>query len=159
MKTLITLTFFSFLFISCGKEVVPDRTEACDGSSTENCECFKATNRERVNKDLPAFNYCMSCFKMAQEHADDMAKYNYFSHDRAAVSGRPAETFAARAGRFGLGWGAGENIASGSSGSGAVAQWMASSGHKANILNPSFKSFACGYNGGLSVQVFSAGQQ
>lgn len=159
MKTLITLFLFTLIFIGCGKDVTPDKTEACNGDSKENCECFKATNKERVNKDLTPFNYCEKCFKMAQEHADDMAKYNYFDHNRPAGNGRPAESFAARAGRYGLSFGAGENIASGSSGSGAVAQWMASPPHKANILNPSFKSFACGTNGGLSVQVFSAGQQ
>lgn len=158
MKTFIKLILLTFLLTNCGKEILPDKTEACDGSSPENCECFKATNRERINNDLPAYTYCVACYNMAQEHADDMAKYNYFSHDRAAMNGRAAETFAARAGRFGLSWGAGENIASGSTGSGAVVQWMASPPHKANILNPMFKSFACGTKSGLSVQVFSAGQ-
>lgn len=158
MRIILSAILFSLLIFltGCGKDLVPTKVGACNGTSEENCECFKATNKERLNNNLATMNYCETCYKMAQEHAEDMSAYGYFSHDRPARSGTAAETFYQRATRYGLG-SAGENIASGATGSGAVVLWMGSPGHRANILNAGFRSFACGTKNGLSVQVFSGG--
>jgi uncharacterized protein YkwD len=154
-KLIFCFLFMLFLQLSCGNNVAPVKVAACDGSSAENCDCFTATNKERQNAGLPLLNYCPVCFQMAQDQAADVAQYGYFSHDRPAEGSRPAETFAERANRYGLGMGCGENLASGATGTGAVAMWMASPGHKANIMAPFFKSFACGSKNGISSQVFS----
>ncbi len=159
MKTIYTLFFFVLFTMSCGKDMMPERVVACNsGSSSENCDCFKATNKERLNNNLEPMAFCEACARMSQEHADDMAANNFFSHDRPAVGGKPAETFVQRASRFGAGI-SGENIASGATGNSAVVLWMGSPGHKANILHSSYKSFACGTKNGYSVQVFSVSAQ
>lgn len=88
---------------------------------------------------------------MAIEQSTDMYVRGYFDHTR------PDETFAHRAARFGLSDGAGENIAWGKVGEVVVDMWMNSSGHRANILNPSYHSFAIGTWGLYTTQVFYIG--
>lgn len=81
----------------------------------------------------------------AAGHSHDMADNDYFSHtsldgrsfvDRIVAAGYVYSTL-------------GENIAAGSSSvSGAMAQWLGSPGHCANIMNATFKDFggACALN-------------
>jgi uncharacterized protein YkwD len=116
-----------------------------DGAS---CAAFKATNVQRIVNGVPALAYCKICNLMAEEQSQDMNDRGYFDHQR------PDETFAQRATRFGIGKGAGENIALGKIGDEVVVLWMNSPGHKANILNPTFKSFAVGTYNLYSTQVF-----
>ena len=68
-------------------------------------------------------------------HADDMARYNYFSH-----SGRDGSNPSDRVERAGYRWRAtGENIAAGQRNAGeAVAGWIKSPGHCANLMDPGF---------------------
>jgi uncharacterized protein YkwD len=68
-------------------------------------------------------------------HADDMARYNYFSH-----SGRDGSNPSQRIDRTGYRWRAiGENIAAGQKNAEeAVAGWIGSPGHCANLMNPAF---------------------
>jgi uncharacterized protein YkwD len=77
----------------------------------------------------------------ARAHSADMAARHYFSH------ATPEKVdFAARITRAGYRWsGAGENIAKGPSSPAAVmSSWMASTGHRANILNCSFTNVGVG---------------
>ncbi|HEX6292211.1 MAG TPA: CAP domain-containing protein [Herpetosiphonaceae bacterium] len=83
----------------------------------------------------------------AQRHADDMAASNYFSHN--SRNGRSFATRIRQAGyRYRL---AAENIAAGQqSPEEVVATWMASPGHRANILNCRLRHIGIGFgaNGG-----------
>jgi uncharacterized protein YkwD len=81
----------------------------------------------------------------AYGHSRDMADNNYFSHD--SLDGR---SMADRINATGYTWSTiGENIAAGyGSVQAAVDGWMASEGHCANLMNPSFTEFglACARN-------------
>jgi uncharacterized protein YkwD len=68
-------------------------------------------------------------------HADDMARNDYFSH-----SGRDGSNPSQRVERAGYRWRTtGENIAAGQKNpEEAVAGWIASPGHCANLMNPAF---------------------
>jgi uncharacterized protein YkwD len=81
----------------------------------------------------------------AYGHSRDMADNNYFSHD--SLDGR---SMVDRINATGYTWSTiGENIAAGfTSVQGAVSGWMASEGHCANLMNPSFTEFglACARN-------------
>jgi uncharacterized protein YkwD len=127
----------------------------CHEMDAQSCEAFKATNEARVQNAVAPLKFCEVCFQMAQEQSEDMYARNYFSHDRPAFPDRPAESFSERVARFGLSSGVGENIAGGATGRAAVDMWMNSPGHRANILNPNFTSFAVGTKGSLTTQVFS----
>ena len=136
-----------------------DDSLPCQDLLSPNCECFTATNEQRTLNGLPKMSFCSKCFSMATEQAADMNTYNYFSHDRPALTNRPAETFSERVTRFIFTGSVAENIALNVLGTDAVVVWMNSSGHRANILNSQYISFSCGYNGIYSVQVFSSLQQ
>jgi uncharacterized protein YkwD len=75
----------------------------------------------------------------AYGHSRDMADNNYFSHD--SLDGR---TMVKRINATGYTWSTiGENIAAGyGSVQSTVNGWMASDGHCANLMNPSFTEFA-----------------
>lgn len=97
-------------------------------------------------------------FSAAARHSQDMATRNYFSH-----TSPEGVTFWQRISMEGYtGWGAGENIAAGQgSPQEAVAGWLASPGHCANLMNRDFTEMGAGYalhrNGDLSIywtQVF-----
>jgi uncharacterized protein YkwD len=80
--------------------------------------------------------------RAALAHSEDMAKYNYFDH-----GGHDGTTPAQRVSATGYRWlTTGENIASGMTEvSDAVAGWIASPGHCANLMNPKFTQMGLGY--------------
>ncbi len=72
---------------------------------------------------------------VARTKAQDMVNGGYFSHT-SPTYGSPFDMLK----KFGITYKtAGENIAGNSSNSGAVNAWMNSDGHRANILNNSYK--------------------
>lgn len=78
----------------------------------------------------------------AQYHAGDMADEDYFTHD----SQNPSEGWVQRISRFTGYQVGGENIASNqSSVSEVMSGWMASPGHKQNIMDCSFTRVGFGY--------------
>ena len=89
---------------------------------------------------------------VSREHAEDMAHYNYFSHN-----GRDGSTPAERVLRMGYKFRAtGENIAAGqSTPEDAVAGWIKSPPHCANLMNPAYTemgvAFAVDRNSELGV--------
>lgn len=130
----------------------PPGNNNCYSMDVNSCAAFKATNAQRIANGVPAMVYCQACYNMAAEQSQDMAVRGYFDHNR------PDETFAQRVTRFGLASGAGENIAMGKVGAPVVDEmWMNSAGHRANILNSNFKSFAVGTYNTYSTQVFYYG--
>jgi uncharacterized protein YkwD len=78
----------------------------------------------------------------AQGHSDDMVAEKYFSHDTPAGVG-----FAARVQAAGYPRPGGENIAQGqTSAQQVMSDWMASAGHRANIVNCKFTTIGVGLN-------------
>ncbi|WP_051837723.1 CAP domain-containing protein [Streptomyces sp. NRRL WC-3742] len=93
----------------------------------------------------------------AQVHSDDMADRNYFDH--ASPEGQHADQRIEAAGYRWSTWG--ENIARGQKDPAAVMDaWMNSPGHRANILNCSFKQLGVGVRTGSGgpwwTQVFAS---
>ena len=78
----------------------------------------------------------------AQRHAEEMARFNFLSH-----SGRDGSTAAQRIERAGYRYRAiGENIAGGQlKPEEAVAGWLDSSGHCANLMSPAFSEMGVAY--------------
>jgi uncharacterized protein YkwD len=130
-------------------------------------------NRERAARGEAALRWNSRLEQAAQSHTESMAFGNYFEHvgpggdtpgDRMRASGY---IYSSR-----LGYEIAENIAWGALSLGTpraiVVAWMASPGHRENILNPSFRdtavgvsphlptSFAHGQAGGIYTQDFGA---
>jgi uncharacterized protein YkwD len=94
-------------------------------------EIFTQVNRERQDNNLPPLAWDDGLSIIAQNHAEDMAGKNYFSH--TGPDGRDAFDYLTEAGityRC-----AAENIAWGDDNARTlVKRWMGSSGHRKNIL-------------------------
>jgi uncharacterized protein YkwD len=100
------------------------------------------TNEHRRAAGCAELTWNPALATAAQRHADDMAANNYFSH--ASLNGAKFTTRLRNAGyRYRL---AAENIAAGQqTPDEVVAGWMASPGHRANILNCRLKEIGIGY--------------
>lgn len=96
-------------------------------------ESFKAARPVRWSNALA---------RTSRLHAEDMAHYNYFSH-----SGRDGSDPADRAERAGYRYRAtGENIAAGQMNpEDAMAAWIKSPGHCANLMNPAFTEMGAAF--------------
>jgi len=104
-------------------------------------------NRERAARDLPRLRAQRQLRTAAEAHAADMVELGFFSHDDP-----DGDDFAARI--LGTGyardarWSLGENIAYASGGAETPAEihrmWMASPGHRANILQRRFREIGIG---------------
>ncbi|MFJ3903910.1 CAP domain-containing protein [Streptomyces sp. NPDC090025] len=100
-------------------------------------------NAERRKGGCPALRADGRLRSAAQRHADDMAARDYYAH--AGRDGRDAGDRITAAGYDWSSWG--ENIHRGPrSPAQAVAEWMNSEGHRANILNCSFRDLGVGVN-------------
>lgn len=99
-------------------------------------------NRYRVENGLPPLRFDERLARAALGHARDMADHDFFAHD-----GSDQSNSGVRARRAGYGWRAvGENIAGGlASPAGTVDEWMASEGHRHNMLNPVFRDAGIGH--------------
>jgi uncharacterized protein YkwD len=128
-------------------------------------------NRERTSRGERALNADRDLQQAAQAHSQDMAAGDYFEHD-----GRGGSTPLSRMRAAGyifsshLGYAIGENIAWATlwmaTPKAIVAGWMASPGHRANILDATFRdsgvgvsphplaSLAHGQSGGIYTQDF-----
>lgn len=104
-------------------------------------EVVRLVNIERQKNGLSQFSASSELSNVARVKSEDMSKNNYFSHNSPQY-GSPFDMMKS----FGIKYNtAGENIAMGYiSAQSVVNGWMNSSGHKANILNPSFKTIGVG---------------
>jgi uncharacterized protein YkwD len=118
------------------------QTIAQTSQSTYESELLRLTNLERQKAGLAPLRLSSQLKSAAQNHATDMARNNYFSH-----TGRNGSRMVDRIKATGYTYGyVGENIAAGRpSPVATIAQWMNSSGHRANILNPNFSEIGFGY--------------
>ena len=116
-------------------------------------EVVRLVNEIRVKNGLKALTHDWELSRVARYKSQDMKDNNYFSHT-SPVYGTPFQMIKS----FGLTYRtAGENIAKGQATPQAVVNaWMNSSGHRANILNSSFKKIGVGYvaNGKYWTQMF-----
>lgn len=122
----------------------PTFPETNQGVSQMEMEVVRLVNIEREKAGLSPFTSSSELSKVARMKSEDMARNNYFSHT-SPTYGSPFDMMK----KFGIRYNrAGENIAKGYSSAQAVVRgWMNSSGHRANILNPSFNTLGVGaYN-------------
>lgn len=113
------------------------------GASTSiEMEVVRLVNIERQKEGLAPLTYSEELSKVARIKSQDMANNKYFSHN-SPTYGDPFTMMKS----FGIQYKtAGENIAKGYSSAQSVMNgWMNSSGHRANILNPSFGKIGVGY--------------
>jgi uncharacterized protein YkwD len=99
-------------------------------------DALKAINAHRAQAGCPALRLNPALQAAALGHANAMARQDFFSH-----KGRNGSTMQDRIEAEGYRWRAlAENIAAGQkTGADVVATWMASDGHRANILNCTFR--------------------
>jgi uncharacterized protein YkwD len=120
-------------------------------------QVIELVNRERKATGLPPLKHVTSLTEAARWYANDMVDDDYFgpdhdTYDRAEGSLVKVCAWRARIGAFYTGANAvGENLGEGhTSPQAAVAGWMGSSAHRANILNGDYRETGVGYRAGGS---------
>jgi uncharacterized protein YkwD len=108
-------------------------------------------NQQRVLNGLAPLVVNTKLVTMAEIHSQDMARLDQMEHDLPGAALPTLEDRAAYVG-YSYSW-LGENIAAGYPDAASVmAGWMASPGHRANILSPNFTEI------GVAIAYDSAGQ-
>lgn len=104
-------------------------------------EVVRLVNIERANANVPALSQNNELSNVATTKSKDFINNNYFSHNSPKY-GSPFEMLKT----FGIPFtAAAENIASGQgTASDVMNSWMNSSGHRANILNPTYNQIGVG---------------
>jgi uncharacterized protein YkwD len=144
----------------------PAQAQACANTSLRptraNAEVVRAAvlclhNAERARHGLPALRENPRLRRAAERHAEHMVAARFFDHTTPAGATmldrirRTGYTSGARA------WSVGENIAWGSGRLASAAQieraWMRSAGHRANILQRSFREIGIGVQPGVPVRL------
>jgi uncharacterized protein YkwD len=109
-------------------------------------------NAERSSRGLRPLRRDGDLAQAARHHSSDMARRNYFAHVSPSGEDLGDRLREAGYGRPGQGWRAGENLGWGT-GSRAtpnslVDEWLASPGHRENMLERSFRELGVGVAGG-----------
>jgi uncharacterized protein YkwD len=111
-------------------------------------------NRERSQRGLPLLKENAKLRGAAQAHSGDMVAQRYFAHDSRSGAGMADRILGTGYGR-GRGWSLGENIAWGTGSLATAAEiqraWMASPGHRENILRRQFRDIGIGIAVGAPV--------
>ncbi len=151
------LTAITLLGAGCGGVLSGGSCQTPSNAASFAQQVLTLTNAERANVGLAALTWDNTLAQVAGNHACDMIVRNFFAHDNP-----DGQNVGDRATAAGYTWTAiGENLAAGhQTPAAAVAGWMNSAGHKANILNASFTALGVGYREGGSlarywVQVFA----
>lgn len=126
---------------------IPVNTNYTFLSAVEN-EVLTLCNNERKKAGAPALTMDSKLRDIARYKAMEMLQYNYFNHISPVTKKSPFDL----ASSFGYSYSAfGENIQSSQGRTSAsvtagylVSNWMNSEGHRANILNPTFKRMGIG---------------
>ena len=119
---------------------------APDNAAAQTERVLELTNAERARAGLPPLAISTQLTEAAQQYSDVLATDACFAHTCG-----PVPEMAQRDAQAGYtGWTAiGENIAAGyPSPEEVVAGWMASPGHRANILNPDYRELGVGLAAG-----------
>ncbi len=134
----------------------PTVAAAATAASKER-QILQCVNRERTTRGLPKLRRSTPLTRAARFHARQMRAKRFFDHRDPAGRG-PLERVRRYTTRFTT---VGENIAAGHASAAATCrQWMASPGHRANILRPQYRALGVGYASGgrwrhTWVQVFA----
>ena len=123
-------------------EVPTGPTESVSGISSIEMEVIRLVNIERQKQGMAPLVASSALSNVARKKSEDMAVNNYFSHTSPTYgsSSNMMKTFGINSSY------SGENIAKGQlSAESVVRAWMNSSGHRDNIMNPSFKTIGVGY--------------
>ena len=125
-------------------QVLTIPTEDNEAKSFE-AEVVRLVNIERKKAGLAELKHNWELSRVARYKSEDMRDKGYFAHT-SPTYGTPFQMMKS----FGISYRtAGENIAKGQTTPAAVVNaWMNSSGHRANILNPSFTEIGVGYASG-----------
>jgi uncharacterized protein YkwD len=110
-------------------------------------------NQQRTAAGIPALRSNTALNTAASQHSLDMVASNYFDHTSPSGSTMLSRLTAVGYIKPNTGWSIGENIAAGTGSfatpSAIVTAWMNSPGHRANILNASFKDTGLGVAAGV----------
>ncbi len=120
---------------------------------------FVLVNDARKDEGLPPLAIHTTLERTAQAHAEDMAARGYFSHDdlegRSSAERIQAGGYTKPTCNCSWVYGTGENLAHGQEAAAdAVRDWLASPGHRDNIMSPDFDETGVGYFDGYWVQHF-----
>lgn len=129
----------------------PTADTPLSGNSINLTVMLNRINSERAANGAQALTWNSNLEAAALRHTNDMRDNNHFSHtgtDNSSVGSRVTAT--------GYRWSTvGENIANGFSNEGSVMDaWMNSPGHRANLLNGSFRKVGVARVGNYWTQVF-----
>nr|WP_028562386.1 CAP domain-containing protein [Paenibacillus pinihumi] len=129
-----------------------DNTNQTAGSSAFVQQVLDLVNQERSKAGLNSLSTDNKLDKVALDKAKDLYDNNYFDH-QSPTYGSPFDMMKS----YGVNYNtAGENIAKGqTSPQEVMSQWMNSPGHRANILNNTFKNIGIGYYNNTWVQEFT----
>lgn len=123
----------------------PSATETPAAATTTVAQVVELVNKERATAGCGPLTEDAQLEKAAQAHSDDMAARNFFEHTNPDGAD-PGQRITAAGYRWST---YGENIAQGQQTPQAVMEsWMNSPGHRANILNCSFKNIGVGVHKG-----------
>jgi uncharacterized protein YkwD len=125
---------------------------ATTGVAAIRTKIIRQTNAQRAAKGCRPLKVSTRLTKSAQSHANDMSRRHYFAHDT-----KGGLTWDRRIRSFGWKQPGGENIARGyKTAQGVMQGWMASKGHRRNILDCNFRYIGVGYaaSGNYWVQDF-----
>ena len=111
-------------------------------ASTYEQQVLTLTNEQRAAAGCPALTWNSTLAAVARAHSQDMAANNYFDHNTPSGA-TPDQRFTAAGYRYTH---MAENIAAGqATPADVMASWMASAGHKANILSCGLTELGVGY--------------
>jgi uncharacterized protein YkwD len=105
---------------------------------------FEQTNAERAKNGLPALVWDSDLCKMARSQSERMAKQGYLSHSLDGLRLRERARAVGIAHYTVLGENIAYNFGYEDPGGFAVERWMLSPGHRANILEATFRAMAVG---------------
>ncbi|MBP7134320.1 hypothetical protein KBA73_03825 [Patescibacteria group bacterium] len=117
-----------------------------DVLARQGAQIIALTNQTRREQGLPALETRSTLSASAQMRADDMVEKKYFSH--LSPDGHRLAYFLSRSGyHYST---AGENLAMGFSEANEVmTAWMKSPTHYANLIDPEYREFGVGLEGGI----------
>ncbi|WP_018132336.1 CAP domain-containing protein [Effusibacillus pohliae] len=112
---------------------------------------IQLTNQARTAQGLKPLRSNWELSRMARHKSEDMRDRGYFSH-QSPTYGSPFDMMRA----YGIPYrAAGENIAAGQpTPEEVVKAWLASPGHRRNIMNPAYTEIGCGVAFGGSMRIY-----
>ena len=120
----------------------PETPEVENNASAYEMKVLELVNAERAKHGLSSLSWDNRLADVARAHSRDMAARNFFAHNNPDGK-TPFDRIKAAGINYGS---AGENIATGQKTPEEVVDaWMNSEGHRANILNASYKKLGVGY--------------